>query len=69
MIEIRSVMMGKRFVTLQYRYLTPSVDASGCFCPPGEWSTWRDIETVDVNDVAYEDLAASGGLFPPQEGE
>ncbi|MEM7398745.1 MAG: hypothetical protein AAF354_07375 [Pseudomonadota bacterium] len=28
---------------LQYRYLEPSVDASGGFCPPGEWSAWEDV--------------------------
>lgn len=61
MIELRWVSLGQqRF--LQYRYVTPNVDASGALCPPGEMSPWKDVLVVDANDVAMEDLAAIGGL-------
>jgi hypothetical protein len=31
---------------LQYRFITPNVDASGAMCPPGVWSDWIDVPTV-----------------------
>lgn len=61
MFEMRWVSLGEqRF--LQYRFVTPNVDASGALCPPGKMSDWLDVPTVDVNDVAYEDVIASGGI-------
>jgi hypothetical protein len=62
MVELRWVTAGKSNRWLQYRYLTPNVDASGGLCPPGTWSEWVRVEEIDVNDVAMEDLIASGGL-------
>lgn len=61
MIELRWVALGKSR-HLQYRFVTPNVDASGGFCPPGEWSAWQDVPTIDVNDVAMEDLVTAGGI-------
>jgi hypothetical protein len=67
MFEMRWVALGaQRF--LQYRYITPCVDAGGNLCPSSDWSEWKDVATVDVNDVAWEDVAASGGL-PTREME
>jgi hypothetical protein len=62
MMELRWVAVGKSR-HLQYRFVRPYVDASGAMCPPGEWSEWMTAETIDCNDVAYEDLIASGGPF------
>ena len=61
MVEMRWVAVGETR-HLQYRFVTPNVDASGGFCPPGEWSEWKDVPTVDCNDVAWEDVIASGGI-------
>lgn len=61
MIELRWITLREqRF--LQYRYISPNVDASGALCPPGEWSRWQDVPTGDVNDVAMEDLRDAGGI-------
>lgn len=31
---------------LEYRFITPNVDASGGFCPPGEWSEWLPVPSI-----------------------
>ena len=61
MIELRWVVFGPNR-QLDYRVLTPSVDASGALCPGTGWSDWRTVPTIDADEVAYQDLAASGGL-------
>lgn len=63
MIEVRWVEFSKNR-QLEYRFITPNVDASGGLCPPGEWSNWHVVPTVDADTAAYEDLRASGGIFP-----
>jgi hypothetical protein len=51
MIELRWVDWG---ITqeLEYRFVTPNVDASGALCPPGEMSEWKRVSGVDAR-VAY----------------
>jgi hypothetical protein len=61
MFEMRWIALGRqRF--LQYRFITPCVDASGAFCPGGEFTEWQTVPTIDVNEAAWEDVVASGGL-------
>ena len=60
MLEMRWVALGRQRY-LQFRYVQPCVDASGALCP-GEWTEWQDVPTVDANDVAWEDVVASGGI-------
>lgn len=45
MFELRWVAIGT-VRHLQYRFVTPNVDASGALCPPGEMSDWIDVPTV-----------------------
>lgn len=67
MFEMRWVALGEqRF--LQYRYAETGVDASGALCLGAGWSAWQDTPTIDVNDAAWEDVAAAGGL-PTREME
>jgi len=61
MIELRWVEFGPNR-QLEYRYLTPNVDASGALCPPGEWSDWKIVPTVTGDESAMQDLIASGGI-------
>lgn len=58
---MRWVALGKQR-HLQFRYVLLGVDASGAMAPGAGWSPWQDVPTVDVNDVAYEDVVASGGI-------
>ena len=64
MIELRWVQISDTNTQLEYRVLTPAVDASGALCPGGEWSGWKNIPTITAADASYEDLRASGGIFP-----
>jgi hypothetical protein len=34
---------------LQYRYVQPTVDASGALCP-GEWTDWIDVPMIFIED-------------------
>lgn len=53
MIELRWVCWENAGVKrLEYRYVTPNVDASGGFCPPGEWSEWKAVPEVDATHPA-----------------
>jgi hypothetical protein len=61
MIELRWVRLGERRF-LEYRSRIPTWQASGAWGEPSVWGKWRDVDEIDVNDAAYEDLAASGGL-------
>lgn len=61
MIELRWVVFGPNR-QLEYRVMTPSVDASGAFCPGPGWSHWKVVPKVDGDDAAREDVIASGGL-------
>ena len=55
MVELRWVltqtaeMAGQK---LQYRFITPNVDASGAMCAPGVWSAWSDVPTVIESDLS-----------------
>ena len=63
MFEMRWVALGnlgRRF--LQYRFIQPCVDASGALCPGDKFTEWRDVPTIDVNEAAWEDVVASGGI-------
>lgn len=51
MVELRWVDWGIS-QELEYRYLTPNVDASGGLCPPGEWSEWKRVPAV-MGSAAY----------------
>lgn len=62
MIEIRWVNITKTNRQLEFRFITPCVDASGALCPGGEWSNWQVVKSIDADEAAYEDLRASGGL-------
>ena len=47
MIELR--LFRRRFQSeaqLQYRFIQPTVNASGALCP-GDWSEWKEVPTVD----------------------
>lgn len=61
MFEMRWVEFG---VTrqLEYRFITPCVDASGCLCPGGTFSDWKVVPIVSGEDAAYEDVRASSGI-------
>lgn len=37
---------GPAYKVLQYRYHSPTVDASGSLTPFGSWSEWIDVPTV-----------------------
>ena len=52
MIELRWVYLAANPAhrQLQYRTLTPNVDASGALCPPGEWSEWKPVGGVLSGD-------------------
>jgi hypothetical protein len=60
-IEIRWVKFGANR-QLEYRSVVPNVDASGSLCPPGQWSNWKIVQTIEANDAAYDDVRASGGI-------
>ena len=62
MIELRFVVYGPN-KQLEYRTITPSVDASGALCPGQGWGEWVVVHTVDGDDAAYDDLRVSGGLM------
>lgn len=63
MIELRLVNISKSSQQLQYRHLLSVFNApSQTGHLTDKWSEWKDVPVVDSNDVAYEDLAASGGL-------
>ena len=53
MIELRWVDWG---ITqeLEYRFITPNVDASGALCLPGEMSEWQRVPSVDARVVYSE---------------
>jgi len=38
--------LSKKVKVLQYRYHSPTVDASGSLTPFGSWSEWIDVPTV-----------------------
>lgn len=61
MIEIRWVEFGPN-KQLEYRVMTPSVDASGALCPGPGWSDWKVVPTISGDEAALEDLIASGGI-------
>ena len=61
MIEFRWVVFGPN-KQLEYRMLSMGIDASGALSPGKEWGDWRVVPTIDGNDAAYQDLAASGGI-------
>lgn len=50
MFELRWVDWG---VTqeLEYRFVTPNVDASGALCPPGEMSEWKRVPGVAAREA------------------
>lgn len=62
MIELRFVVYGPN-KQLEYRVITPSVDASGALCPGKGFCDWIVVPAVDGDEAAYEDLRASGGLL------
>jgi len=63
MIELRLVNISKASQQLQYRHLLSVFNVpSQTGHLTDRWSEWKDVESIDSNDVAYEDLAASGGL-------
>jgi hypothetical protein len=62
MIEMRWVVITPTNRQLEYRFLTPSVDASGALCPPGKWSDWKVVEPIDGDEAAWEDVRASEGI-------
>jgi hypothetical protein len=64
MIEIRAVegALGER-VRLEYRFVTPNVDASGALCAPGEWSSWKEVPWMDAETARKIDLHADN--LPP----
>ena len=36
---------------LMYRFIMPHVDASGSFCPPGQWSDWKQVPIVTTKNL------------------
>ena len=69
MIELRWVEFGNTglgpgqgYRQLEYRTYILDVDASGEFCPSGEWTDWKVVPTIDGDEAAVEDLIASGGI-------
>ena len=44
---------------LQYRVLLPAIDASGSFCPGGDWSQWKAVQRVfaQKTEAAVEQLS------------
>jgi hypothetical protein len=66
MIEIRKVSIRADHWQLEYRWRILATDASGALCSTDKWSDWKRVETIDADDAAYEDLRASGGLYPLQ---
>ena len=63
MIELRWIVFGPN-KQLEYRILTPSIDASGALCPGTKWTDWKRVPEIDGEEAAYDDLQASGGLVP-----
>lgn len=61
MIEMRWVALGRQR-HLQYRFIQPCVDASGALCPGDKFTEWQTVPTIDVNEAAWEDVVASGGI-------
>ena len=61
MIELRWVEFGKNR-QLEYRTLTPGIDASGALCPGIGWGDWTRVPSINGDEAAYQDLIASGGL-------
>lgn len=52
MVELRKLVWANvGYETLQYRTLTPCVDASGSLCPGGEWSEWKNVPVMDGNAI------------------
>ena len=54
MIELRWACLATtttRDPILQYRVLTPCVDASGGLCPGTDWTPWKTIPRVVVSDA------------------
>ena len=63
MIELRWVVFGPN-KQLEYRVITPFVDASGALCPSSAgWDSWKIVPEVDADEAANEDMRASGGLI------
>ena len=62
MIELRWVVFGQN-KQLEYRVITPFVDASGALCPGSEWYSWKIVPEVDADEAANDDMRASGGLI------
>jgi hypothetical protein len=44
--EFNSLSPNAKEKVLQYRYHSPTVDASGSLTPFGSWSEWIDVPTV-----------------------
>lgn len=52
MIELRWIVyenVGQKI--LEYRVLVPTVDASGCLCPSGEWYEWKEVPSFNGSEV------------------
>ena len=61
MFELRWVTGGPNRV-LEFRTRMLRIDAWNDVCGIKEWSDWMPVPSTDVNEAAYEDLIASGGL-------
>lgn len=59
MVELRIVIVSSYITKLQYRFITPNVDASGALCPPGEWSEWKDVPTISAQEAGLSPAALS----------
>jgi hypothetical protein len=61
MIELRWVTGGPNRI-LEYRTRPIIIDAWNDVRGIKGWSDWKVVPQIDVNESAYEDLIASGGL-------
>jgi hypothetical protein len=56
MVELRVLVYAATRRVLQYRVLTPCVDASGALCPGGVWGPWIAVPDVLAPDAKEHEL-------------